>query len=451
MSCKKRAFIFALILSLLAGLILLPACTISGDDDDDNDSADDDTGDDDSGDDDSSDVNDCFNPPTEPPPGHYIPIGAWYHWFEATGDEAIDREYYQTTFAELAAHGIDLLVTTFVPPANRIWLLEEAEEQRIKVIMDMREMTVLVGSPVPINQAEADQLAEELTAPIRDMPALFGYYIADEPGMHGFLPENLGIAREAFEKADPEHSLFSCFFLWYLMGKYFKAMQPDILLTDIYPIDYETIPEDFINGWHIHLFQFLLRNAWRVAGGKPAWMVTQAFSAPTTWRMPIFEELRALTYLALNQGFTGIIYFCYQSVVDGYGYVITGLVDFDGQHTENYERMSEFHQELEPVKTALMWSEPVDAIIQAPEPFDLAMFRHQLGFHYVMAVNKDVLNPRTGIFEIPVHLLPNVEAIFDEASGAALPFENAGDVVRFSWTLNPGDGRMFRICTGEAR
>jgi len=410
--------------------------------------ADDDAIDDDS--DDDAHQNDCYNPPTEPPDGAHLPIGVWYHWFGATGDEEHDRGYYRTTLADIAAHGMDMVVANFVMDTNRVWFLEEADRCGLDVIMGVPEMTALIVLPFPISQEQADELAEQLAAPIRDMPALFGYYIADEPGIHGIIPENLAIARQAFEKADPLHPSFSCFALLGKMQMYFDAMDPEVLLTDMYPLyRFITRPEMFVDGWHIDAFLHHIETARAIAGEKPVWLVVQAFSNNLQWRMPIFEEIRAMVYLALGRGVRGIIYFCYQST--DFGEQLRGLLDTSGQPTANYERTTELHRSLEPIKTALLWSHPVGMSIGVQDGFDATAFRHELGFHYVMVVNRDVLNRRTATVEIPSSSLPGVEAVFDEATGEAIPFERAGDAVRFSWTFEPGDGRMFRVCTQADR
>jgi len=437
-----RIIFVVLIASIFAGAGLM-SCPCGGDDDG---TVDDDTDDDAGDDDDSSQDDGCYNPPTEPPDGAYLPIGVWYHWFGATGDEEHDRSYYRTTLADLAAHGIDMVIANFIMGENRVWFLEEAERHGIGVIMGVLEMTALIMMPFAVSQAQADDLAEELAAPIRDMPALYGYYIVDEPGIHGVIPENLAIAKQAFEKADPNHPSFSCFALLGKMQTYFSAMDPEVLLTDMYPLyNVITTPEMFIDGWHIDGFLNHLETARAIAGTKPVWLVAQAFANSLQWRMPIFEEISAMVYLALNRGASGIIYFCYQST--NFGEQLRGLLDLDGQPTENYERMTEFHRDIGPVKTALLWSHPVDSIARVQAGFDAAAFRHELGFHYVMVVNRDVISQQTAVVEIPASSLPNIEAVFDEATGEAVPFEQAGDVVRFSWTFDPGGGRMFRVCT----
>lgn len=220
MNRLRDFFIAALALVVVSALF---SCVGSGG------SGNNDAGDDDSVDDDDDGGYDCYNPPNEPPDGSYLPIGVWYHWLGATGDEAHDREYYASSFADLAAHGIDMVIANFVFGTNRVWLLDEVGKHGIKVIMGVPEMTALIMQPYPISRAAADQLAEELAAPIRDMAALFGYYIANEPDINDIIPENLAIARQAFEKADPLHPSFSCFALLNEMQTYFDAISPEVL------------------------------------------------------------------------------------------------------------------------------------------------------------------------------------------------------------------------------
>jgi hypothetical protein len=58
----------------------------------------------------------------------------------------------------------------------------------------------------------------------------------------------------------------------------------------------------------------VLEAARRVAPDKTLWAVLQAFWAAPMWpRNPTPEELRAMTYLALNHGARGIVYFSWKS------------------------------------------------------------------------------------------------------------------------------------------
>jgi len=388
----------------------------------------------------------CYNPPAEPPPGAYLPVGVWYNWMGANGKEDHDRAHYASSLAGLKAHGIDLVIAVFVFGANRVWLLEEADKLGVKVIMGMPEMTVLISQPFVTLPQLAEPLAADLAAPVSGHPGLYGYYLADEPGIHNILPVNLFVGKSAFEKADPEHPSFVIFALLNKMQEYFLVMQPEVLLTDMYPLyNVITWPGLFINGWHIDSFLDHLKIAREIAGAKPTWLVAQAFANILQWRMPVFEEIRAMVFLALNRGVRGIVYFCLYSVPGGEN--LEGLLNILEQPTGNYEQMTSFHQKLEPVKTALLWSEPVGKFADVQFPFDLGCFQHEMGFRYLSVVNRDVESDRTASIKISAASVPSIQAIFDEITGEEMQFSLSGGEVQFSAELGPGDGRMFRICT----
>jgi len=390
----------------------------------------------------------CFAPPVGPPPGEWFPLGVWYHWIGGTGNEDHDRGYYESSFQDLAAHGIDLVVAVFVFGQNRVWLLEEAEKAGISVIMGMGEMTALVSQQMVTLPQLADPLAADLATPVKDLSSLHGYYIADEPGIHNIMPLNLLVAKDAFKKADPTRQSFVTFALINKMAEYVAVMQPETLVTDMYPLyKFITWPETFSGGLHIASFLIHLETAHSLAAGRPMWLVAQAFENKLQWRMPEFEELTAMVYLAVNRGVRGVVYFLYQSLpVDE---ELEGLVNILGQPTDNYIKLAAFHEQFEPIRNAVAWSQPTPAFATAESPFDLGFFQHALGFRYVLVVNRDVMSAQTAMVQFASSSLPGMAAVFDEVSGEEVPLQESGGETAIEVEVGPGGGRMFRVCAGQ--
>jgi hypothetical protein len=208
-----------------------------------------------------------------------------------------------------------------------------------------------------------------------------------------------------------------------------------------------TWPAAFAGGLHIQDFLAHIETAKTIAGAKPVWLVVQAFENLLQWRMPAFEEMTAMVYLALNRDVRGLVYFLYQSVPTGEN--LQGLVDLAGQPTANWSQMAAFHQQLEPVRNAILWSQKIAPFASAAFPVDVGCFQHQLGFRYVLAANREVTAATATTVSIPTSLLPGVTAVFDEVTGEQLPLASSPDGVSVSLSLGPGGGRMLRVCTGE--
>ncbi len=75
----------------------------------------------------------------------------------------------------------------------------------------------------------------------------------------------------------------------------------DIAMTDPYPIPQGKVAE-------VATFAEILRNAFWLE--KPVWIVPQSFGGNEWWqREPDPREIRAMTYLSIIHGATGIQYF----------------------------------------------------------------------------------------------------------------------------------------------
>jgi len=133
----------------------------------------------------------------------------------------------------------------------------------------------------------------------RDHPALLSWFIADKPDGRGVPADSLLELCNMVRELDPYHPVTL------LLGSPRNAGQykdvTDIFMTAPFPIpqgklqevaDYTRIPKQ----------QFLLE--------KPVWVVTQAYGGDQWYnREPDPREVRAMTYMAVINGATGIQYF----------------------------------------------------------------------------------------------------------------------------------------------
>lgn len=149
-------------------------------------------------------------------------------------------------------------------------------------------------------QTEEDEqaLRAEVEA-IKDHPALLAWYIADEPELNKIPPERLIRAYKTIKEVDPVHPVAVCIARIDRAEPYLLAF--DVLMVDIYPVPHHPLT-NVADG---------IEKALSVVGfSKPVWFIPQAFGGGEFWhREPTAKEVRAMTYLGLIHGATGIQYF----------------------------------------------------------------------------------------------------------------------------------------------
>ncbi|MBX3729663.1 MAG: hypothetical protein KF858_10805 [Candidatus Sumerlaeia bacterium] len=148
---------------------------------------------------------------------------------------------------------------------------------------------------------------DEWIAAARNHPALLAWYLYDEPEGHGRTPEEMRLAYLRMKQIDPSHPVGLCHFLYEALEDYRDAR--DFSITDVYPV---TANRDVpLLNVGIHAAQARATNR----NGGPNWTCIQVFGGPETeggkWAQPTPREVRAMTFIALVHGSTGILYFSY--------------------------------------------------------------------------------------------------------------------------------------------
>jgi len=165
-------------------------------------------------------------------------------------------------------------------------------------------LSVAGGGGVNMNTAKTTRdkklkLLEKEINRFKDHPALLSWYISDEPTGRKVEKEWLEKIYRLIKKLDPYHPVTIVFMNAEKAVEYRDAM--DIVMTDPYPVPNYPVskvekPVSFLR----HTF-FM---------DKPVWIVPQAFGGNEWWqREPTAKELRAMTYLSLLKGATGVQYF----------------------------------------------------------------------------------------------------------------------------------------------
>lgn len=158
-----------------------------------------------------------------------------------------------------------------------------------------------VGSGRVIGQKASrkrQRLIDEINE-FKDHPALLAWYISDEPTGHGEHPDSLKQIYNLIKTLDPYHPISIVFMAPAQARKYADAM--DIVMADPYPVPNQAVK----------IVGAVTRNLIKeFQGEKAVWIVPQAFGGGEWWaREPSSRELRAMTWLAVTEGATGIQYF----------------------------------------------------------------------------------------------------------------------------------------------
>jgi hypothetical protein len=147
-------------------------------------------------------------------------------------------------------------------------------------------------------QEKLEMLRKEVEM-FRDHPALLAWYIADEPDGQNLPPDSLKETYRIIKELDPYHPVSVLFMSPRKAADYRDVM--DIAMTNPYPIPEGKITEV------IPYIDLLKRAFWLE---KPAWVVPQAFGGNEWWkREPDPREIRAMTWMAVIHGATGVQYF----------------------------------------------------------------------------------------------------------------------------------------------
>jgi len=187
--------------------------------------------------------------------------------------------------------------------------LDRAGQHGLQVLMGFDRMMVVKGN--------ADGLRGRAHA-LTDHPALWGWYLIDEPDLQGATPAAIRAAYDTVHAASRK-PVTACLCTRDTLADYAPAT--DVIITDVYPVSTRS------------LFTLVphLEQALRATGGhKSVWAVIQVHNNDlhgirwgglegivTAPRRPTPDEVRCMTYLAIAHGASGIIFYAYDAWLYG--------------------------------------------------------------------------------------------------------------------------------------
>ncbi len=173
--------------------------------------------------------------------------------------------------------------------------LNQLQARNLKLIFSLKDY---IGH----GQEDIDTITHKMNT-FKNHPAIISWYMNDECGLE-YLPELEALYQKARE-LDENHPVWSVH--WNTDWLIKEAHTTDIVGVDPYPIDNSPIT-----------LVSQMADAAEEAR-KPLWLVPQIFDwrdypddpRASTGRPPTREEMRAMSYLAINHGAKGLIYYSY--------------------------------------------------------------------------------------------------------------------------------------------
>ena len=378
----------------------------------------------------------------------FFPLGLWYEGGVGDArdnvlpaDPATAAPIYEKNFADIAAHGINLIVVPNSPPEHHKLVLDTAEKHHLKVILELGLDGGALGHMIRGDRAMDDHVIAEtlqnVLAPIKDHPALLRVQLLDEPPGDAFA--RYGHVAESVRKFNPRTLPFCCLTGDSNGDAFLAASKSDVIAFDMYPLapgakegdakplkDFATYADRFAGCATKH-------------DDARSWAVIQCHAITGGLRFPTPAEVRCMTYSSLATGNKGVFWFLYQSERVGPA-MMDGLVDRQFKARPLWDEVGKLAKELAPVAAILAKLKP-DAI-NLESTADLARaFSDGGGNTYVIAVNFDTLHAKQITLKLPgdYHGLKRlVHGNSDDAT-------NSRDALTWSAKLDPGDGAIFRV------
>jgi hypothetical protein len=344
-----------------------------------------------------------------------------------------------------------LTVAGFVPPAA----LDNCAAAGLKAIVSDARSSGYDWRNV--DAAAARKRVAELVSQVKDHPAVFGYYLRDEPPADFFpgLAKVSGPIQELHPGAWPYINLFPNYatpgqlaapdYDTYL-EKFVETCHPPILSYD----HYAPFEGGGLRGEYFANLESVRRAA--VKHHLPFWNIILA-TAHFNYREPSPADLRFQVYTSLAYGARGIGYFKY--FAPSIGNYRLAPVDQFGHETPTWRAMQNVNLQIAKLAPTLLkltsdrvyhfgdvpagCAKPDESSLVAAidGPILVGDFTHEDGSKYVFVVNKDFAASRPGFPKF--RKSPAKVELVSPYSGDLTPFE--GEQV---W-LAPGQGALLKL------
>ena len=302
---------------------------------------------------------------------------------------------------------------------------------------------------------------ENVIKQVKDHPALYGYFLRDEP-TNADLPA-LAAWADRILAADPNHEIYLNLFPNYVgeetLGSTYeehvklftKTVKTTMLSFDHYPVLESGAVR---NGWWYNL-EVISREA--AAAGLPMWAFTLS-TAHKPYPVATLASLRLQLYTDLAYGAQCLQYFTYWCPTPGTWDFHDAPIAEDGTKTAVYDIVKAMNKEIQ-ARAGIFVGCKVNKVYhtsselpygvtalpsQLPEPLKsldtngygaLVSFLEKGDYQYVMLVNHSHLLE----FDYNISFTKDVAQVYPDGSIVSIPGRNANR------HLNPGDCAIFRL------
>ncbi|MBE9046136.1 hypothetical protein IQ255_17275 [Pleurocapsales cyanobacterium LEGE 10410] len=211
-----------------------------------------------------------------------------------------------TTPARIANEGINLVIPyTGDKNVREIELyLDRAASAGIKVLVEI---------PRPAVQRKSIRRAQQFVSELKTHPAVFGWYLYDEPVPNRISPPALQQVYRAIKAEDPKHTVVVAFNRLIRITEYSEAL--DTVMYGKYPVLYNSAEFDgFQNG----IFKRLIDTGVSVTDDRhDFWFIVQAYGEDRNGRpqfnkrLPTATEEKYMVYSAILSGADGLFFWAH--------------------------------------------------------------------------------------------------------------------------------------------
>lgn len=373
-------------------------------------------------------------------------------------------EFTQERFAEVAGANFTVAMVQASSPEETKKALDLCKASGIKA---------LVGdSRVHLRKRGEDTFTEGLDATVADYsgnPALWGYYVIDEPSAGSF--NKIGEVNRHLLEKDPKHVPFVNLFPTYAskqqlgafsyeqyVDEFCRVVGPKMLSYDHYALmaDGSVRPDYFAN------LEIIRRQSIK---HKVDFNYILLSVPHGPYADPAEGDIRWQASTALAYGARGLMYFTYTTPKDPQWDFHDAIIDANGKQTAKYAIAKKVNGEIKMLGPTLMRLKSVGVFHTHPVPdgckplpdggliqgikggeFVVGQFNSDDGFHYAMIVNNSpkkaakatiAFSQKVGLYEV------------SPSSGkeVSTPVSDVDGVCAWHVSFAPGQGKLVRIDT----
>lgn len=368
-------------------------------------------------------------------------------------------------FKKIAAAGFSINMSFLGDQASNLKALDLARDAGLTLmIYDDRVAKLVEDASLPLNPLD------QVVADYKNHPALFGYYVLDEPNASKF--DRLGEIVRYLAAKDPLHPAYINLFPTYAnsqqlgtetyeqhVAAYLAKVRPAFVSYDHYPITDKGLRDDY------YLNLEIIRRAAQEQS-LPFWAFT--LSVPhAIYLPPTAARLRLQLFSDIVYGARGLQYFTYATPTGNDYDWKPALIDAQGNPTPSHDLARQVNAEIRAIeKQILRWtseavyhSEPLpDGTCPLPSgtpvrtvknaPAVIGLFKDGADA-YVMIVHRDYENEGLAVVEFDPGVRGLIEIAKDQTPPAVVRWPENAPAKTAALFLRPGDARIFKIVTRQ--